>query len=137
MASPMASMYSSTKAFLTNFAVSIAPELRREGIDVAVVHPSPTNTGFYAQAGAMSALKFFQKTAVGPCIIADSLFAAIGWHVVVDQGYFSVLSRLMLKVLDNNFMGEMMRLFTASGSGDFENVRKEGLAKMEKELKVE
>ncbi len=61
------------------------------------------------------------------------MFAAIGWHVVVDQGYFSVMSRLMLKVLDNNFMGEMMRLCTA-GTGDFENVRNEGLAKMEKEM---
>lgn len=38
--SPFAVMYASTKALLTEFAVSIAPEVRSQGVDVIVVHPS-------------------------------------------------------------------------------------------------
>ena len=39
--------YGATKAFLTEFAVSIAPELKNEGIDISVVHPSPVDSMFY------------------------------------------------------------------------------------------
>mmetsp|Transcript_7108 Transcript_7108/g.11201 ORF Transcript_7108/g.11201 Transcript_7108/m.11201 type:complete len:134 (+) Transcript_7108:588-989(+) len=38
---PFAVLYGSTKAFLTEFAVSLAPEVRYAGVDVCVVHPSP------------------------------------------------------------------------------------------------
>ena len=52
---PMSSIYSSTKAFLTNFGVSIAAELRQDNIDVLVVHPSPIASNFYQNsAGELS-----------------------------------------------------------------------------------
>jgi short-subunit dehydrogenase len=44
MCSPFASIYGSTKAFLTEFAMSLAPEVKYNGIDVVVVHPSPALT---------------------------------------------------------------------------------------------
>jgi short-subunit dehydrogenase len=44
MCSPFASIYGSTKAFLTEFAMSLAPEVKYNGIDVVVVHPSPAHT---------------------------------------------------------------------------------------------
>ena len=47
---PLSSMYASTKAFLTMFATSLAPEIRPKGIDVVVVHPSPMATNFFNQA---------------------------------------------------------------------------------------
>lgn len=43
MPTPLTCMYASTKAFLTTFATSIGPELRSDGIDVLVVHPSPVD----------------------------------------------------------------------------------------------
>lgn len=39
----MATMYASTKAFLTTFAASLAAEIKTNGIDVVVVHPSPVD----------------------------------------------------------------------------------------------
>jgi short-subunit dehydrogenase len=78
MPSPMASLYSSTKSFITNFACSIAGECVADNIDVIVVHPSPTNTGFYKNAGLLSALKFFQKTAVCPLVCLHSIFHSTG-----------------------------------------------------------
>ncbi|KAJ3077832.1 hypothetical protein HDU99_000946, partial [Rhizoclosmatium hyalinum] len=129
MASPMASMYSTTKAFLTNFATSIAPELAPAGIDVCVVHPSPTNTGFYSGAGLMSALKFFQGTAVSPQQIADALFRCVGRTVVADHGYYSVINRLLLKVLDYTVMSDLMVLFVKD-QGDFKAIKADQEAKI-------
>ncbi len=72
MACPFSSMYGATKAFLTEFAASIAPEVRADGVDVTVVHPSPTNSNFYARKDthALDALAFFKSTATGPERIA-------------------------------------------------------------------
>ncbi|KAJ3137227.1 hypothetical protein HK100_000735 [Physocladia obscura] len=134
MASPMATLYSTTKAFLTNFATSIAPELVVEGIDVCVVHPSPTNTGFYSGAGLMSALKFFQRTAVSPQQIADALFKCVGRTVVADHGYYSVANRLLLKILDYTVMSDLMLIFVR-GQADFVNIKKDQLAKIEAKKK--
>lgn len=39
--SPFAVSYASTKAFLSMFAISLAPEVKWMGIDVLAVHPSP------------------------------------------------------------------------------------------------
>ena len=47
MPSPFAVIYGSTKAMLTEFAASLAPEVRSHGIDVTVVHPSPVSSRFY------------------------------------------------------------------------------------------
>lgn len=41
MPSPFAVTYASTKAFLSMFAISLAPEVKWMGIDVLAVHPSP------------------------------------------------------------------------------------------------
>ena len=46
---------------LTHFATSLAGEVRQDGIDVSVLHPSPVATSFYAGAHAMPTLKFFES----------------------------------------------------------------------------
>ena len=40
---PMSVLYGATKAFLTEFAASLAAEIKGNGIDVVVVHPSPVD----------------------------------------------------------------------------------------------
>lgn len=47
MPAPFSCMYGATKAYLTEFATSIAPECAPIGIDVSVVHPSPVASRFY------------------------------------------------------------------------------------------
>ena len=39
---------------MSEFAVSVAPELKSEGIDVAVVHPSPVDSMFYQKVRGVS-----------------------------------------------------------------------------------
>lgn len=45
---PFASLYASTKAFISQFACSVHIETKNLGIDVCAVHPSPVASNFYA-----------------------------------------------------------------------------------------
>jgi short-subunit dehydrogenase len=98
MPSPFSVLYGATKSFLTHFATSLAAEVRQDGIDVSVLHPSPVATAFYTGAHAMPTLKFFQSTGTGPDRVADALLAGIGRSVIVDQGYYSISLRMLLRV---------------------------------------
>jgi len=82
---PLASIYASTKAFLTAFGASIGAELRPLGIDVVVVHPSPIASRFLENAQGFSAALASAKVAVPPSVIADALFRAAGRFVIYDQ----------------------------------------------------
>lgn len=79
-------MYGATKAFITEFAASIAPELRADGIDVLVVHPSPIDSNFYQKAHDMGAIRMFKATAAGPDTIARCMFSSAGRVIIHDQG---------------------------------------------------
>jgi len=117
-------MYGATKAFLTEFAVSVAAEVRGDGIDVLVVHPSPVDTNFYSgNKHDIGAMKMFQKTATAPTTVAKCFFQSIGYAVIHDQGYFSLMGRLGLKLVDFNFMSNMASR-TASLSGDFKKSKR-------------
>jgi short-subunit dehydrogenase len=130
---PLSSLYASTKSFLTLFATSIAAEVRSEGIDVVVVHPSPIASNFFDHAGTLTCpapvvgygcplptahtfvscvlvatgtldvLMSFKKLAVGPSVIADVIFSSAGRFVVRDQGLVTILFRVILKFVDFNF----------------------------------
>jgi len=111
---PMTVMYGATKAFLTEFAMSVGAEVRGDGIDVLVVHPSPVDTAFYAgNVHDIGAMKMFQKTATAPTTIARCFFVSMGRSVVHDQGYFCLFSRLMLKVMDSVLLANIIALATS------------------------
>ncbi|KAI8908512.1 hypothetical protein EDD86DRAFT_207869 [Gorgonomyces haynaldii] len=120
--SPMGSIYSSTKIWMTNFAVSIGAELYQDGIDTMVVHPSPIASNFYKNANGMSVLLSAEKGAQGPSVIADVIWKNAGRFVVVDQGWISVLLKIVLKMLEWNTLGELMR-FVIPLSGDYKRFK--------------
>lgn len=106
---PTATSYSCTKAFITNYAASIACDLRDVGIDVLVMHPSPVNTNFYrGTQEQMNALASAKKMAVGPMVIADQIFAGAGRITVWDQGITCAIFRIVNKLLDQAFFWELM-----------------------------
>jgi short-subunit dehydrogenase len=135
MPSPMSAIYASTKSFLTSFAASLAAEIECEGIDVVCVHPSPIASRFYSNAGKMSVLEVFKKTALHPRVIADCLFSAAGRYTICDQGYFSVGVRVMLKALDWNALVEIMKIALPSNP-DFKALRAEAIAKSEEKAQI-
>ncbi|KAH8607242.1 putative short chain dehydrogenase Enoyl (Acyl carrier protein) reductase [Trypanosoma vivax] len=109
---PTATLYSPTKAFITNFATTLAAEVRDVGIDVSVIHPSPVQTNFYKNQGpALDSLKAAQKAACSPVNIADDIFAAAGRLTVWDQGLTCAAFRLVNKVLDFQLFSELIVRF--------------------------
>ncbi|KAI8893378.1 hypothetical protein BC833DRAFT_624925 [Globomyces pollinis-pini] len=114
---PMSSMYSSTKAWMTNFAAAVAAEVHESGIDVMVVHPSPIASNFFDNLN-MKALKVAVKAAQHPKVIADVIWKNAGRTCVVDQGFVSVMIRLLLKVIDWNLLTEIM-IVMLKGNEDY------------------
>ena len=106
--SPFSVMYGSTKAFVTEFASSLSCEVRSDGIDVSVVHPSPVGTRFYDKADMIDEIKFFKKTVTGPDTLARALLAAPGRLVVYDQGYYPFVVQCLLMVVNKSFLTEIM-----------------------------
>ncbi|CCW63157.1 unnamed protein product [Phytomonas sp. EM1] len=109
---PTATLYSPTKAFLTNFASTLAAENHDVGIDVVVIHPSPVNTNFYKNEGpALSSLQTAQKAAAMPMNIADHIFASAGRLTVRDQGLTCAVFRLLNKLIDFQLFVELTTRF--------------------------
>jgi len=105
---PLSALYAATKAFMTNFAASLASEVKAAGVDVCVIHPSPVETGFFNNANGMQALLSFKRFAVSPDLVAETLFASVGRCVVRDQGLVSILFRLLMKAIDFNILADWM-----------------------------
>lgn len=109
---PTATMYSPSKAFLTNFGATIAAENRDLGIHVVVMHPSPVNTNFYKNEGpALESLKQAQKAAASPANIANQIFAAAGRITIWDQGLVCSSFRIAGKLLDFQILNEVVVRF--------------------------
>jgi short-subunit dehydrogenase len=124
MPAPMSAMYCATKAFLTGFATSLAPEVKSLGIDVAVIHPSPVVSRFYDGAHSIAALLFFKGTGKGPEVVVNKTFQGIGRQVIIDQGYYAIGLRLFLKILDVSFLTEAVTA-TSHTMGDFAKLSSE------------
>ena len=133
MPCPFSVMYGATKAYLTMFAQSLAPELYPDGIDVCVVHPSPVESRFYAGAHNLDAINFFRSTATGPDTIADIVLSSVGHAVTIDQGYYPPSVRFLLKVIDINFMADLVTAVIGY-MPDFKTVRAAEQAKKGKTL---
>jgi short-subunit dehydrogenase len=116
--SPYSVLYASTKSFISSFGASLASEVRSEGIDVLVVHPSPVATRFYDKAHKLGALEFFKKMAVGPDELPDVIFSSIGRLVWRDIGPTAIGFRMLMKVLDYNLFATIIAV-TARFTDDF------------------
>jgi len=108
MPSPFSCLYGATKAMVTHFATSLAGEVRTDGIEVSVLHPSPVATSFYQGAHAMPTLKFFESTATGPDDVAEVLMRGLGRSVVIDHGYYSFSMRILQRIADAAFLAEII-----------------------------
>jgi len=109
MPAPFSCMYGATKAYLTEFATSIAPECAPLGIDVSVVHPSPVASRFYDQVKhSIDLLEMFKATGTTPDTLAQIMLAGVGRRVVIEQGYYPASVRMFLRILDPVFFAELM-----------------------------
>lgn len=109
--SPFSCLYGATKAFLSQFAASLAVELRPCGIDVVAIHPSPVMTRFYDKAHKMEMLDFAKLFAVGPEQLPDEIFRSIGRCHWRDIGGFAIVMRLAMMSVSYNMAAWLFSTF--------------------------
>merc|ERR1712039_643367 len=111
ISNPVAALYGSTKAGVSELAASLAVEGKSRGIDVHAVHPSPVNSRFTVGGGndvkvhKIDAIDAAYKFATGPEVLPDQIFRAIGrTPVMIDLGGTSIAVRLVVHFLGYNLM---------------------------------
>lgn len=120
---PFAVMYGATKAFVSQFAASLAIEVRSMGIDVLAVHPSPVASNFFDKAHKLEALEMAQKSAVTPDSIPAKILSCVGRSHVADMGEMALGVRVFTAMLPYDFLTGLF----AAGSpymGDYKKYNK-------------
>lgn len=101
---PFAVMYGATKAFVSQFAASLAIEVRALGVDVLAVHPSPVASNFFNNVHKLDALEMAQKSAVTPDSIPEKIFSCIGRSHIADMGSMALGVRFFTALLPYDFL---------------------------------
>jgi len=84
---PFASIYASTKAFVSQFACCLHIEVQNLGIDVCAVQPSPVASNFYDKVDhKIELMEAAQKSAVPPDTLPNDIFRSIGACALRDLG---------------------------------------------------
>jgi short-subunit dehydrogenase len=97
---PYYAVYSGTKALLQNWGEALALEMKGTGVDVEVLAPGDTKTGFQEVAGEMST-----KWSTVHEVVEESL-SGLGHRTVVVPGFDNKLSLFAARFLPRRlFLG--------------------------------
>ncbi|KAJ1417035.1 hypothetical protein B484DRAFT_454107 [Ochromonadaceae sp. CCMP2298] len=116
---PFAVMYGATKAFVSQFAASLAIEVRNNGIDVIAVHPSPVASSFFDKAHKLESLEMAQKAAVSPASVPGKMLCCIGRAHLADLGPMAVGVRMVVALVPYDFLAGVFS-FAAPYMGDYQ-----------------
>jgi NAD(P)-dependent dehydrogenase (short-subunit alcohol dehydrogenase family) len=101
---PFAVMYGATKAFVTQFAASLAIEVRNSGIDVLAVHPSPVSSNFFDKAHKLESLEMAKQAAVSPDSVPGKMLTCVGRSHVGDLGSMAIGVRFVVACVPYDFL---------------------------------
>ncbi len=116
---PFAVMYGATKAFVSQFAASLAIEVRNSGIDVLAVHPSPVASNFFEKAHKLDSLAMAKKSAVSPDSVPGKMLTCIGRSHLGDLGSMAVVVRAVVALVPYDFLTGVFAL-AAPMMGDYQ-----------------
>jgi short-subunit dehydrogenase len=117
---PFGVIYGATKAFVSQFAASLAVEVRNHGIDVVAVHPSPVASNFFDKAHKLESLDFFKLMAVSPAAVPWKILSCIGRCHLGDLGLIALSFRIILACFPYDFIAGVISFF-APIMGDYNN----------------
>lgn len=120
---PFAVLYGATKGFVTQFAASLAVEVRAMGIDVLAVHPSPVASNFFDKAHKLDSLEMAQKTAVSPSSVPGLMFSCVGRSHCADLGAMAVGVRAGIAAVPYDTLAGLFSYF-APYMGDYQKYNK-------------
>lgn len=109
--SPSNVIYGSSKAFLIHFAQCLATEAKFYGIDVLVANMGPMSSNFYNDESRVPKISFINMTNYirsTPAMAADVLLGSVGKVTHRDHSLFTIFTRLFLKLIDPNFVIEII-----------------------------
>ena len=111
---PFAVMYGATKAFVSEFAASLAIEVRNHGIDVVSVHPSPVASNFFSAqsvAHKIDGLEMAKKVAVSPDSVPGKMLTCIGRCHLGDLGSMAITMRIVVALVPFDFFAGLFSYF--------------------------
>eukprot|EP01038_Epipyxis_sp_PR26KG_P011895 gene11895-15915_t len=120
---PFAVMYGATKAFVSQFAASLAIEVRANGIDVLAVHPSPVASNFFEKAHKLESLEMAQKSAVSPASVPGKMLTCVGRCHLGDIGAMAIIVRSVVALVPYDFLTGVFA-FGAPYMGDYQKHNK-------------
>jgi short-subunit dehydrogenase len=100
---PYYAVYGGTKAYLSSWGEALAEELRGTGVDLLVVQPGDTKTGFQDVAGEMSTKWTSVET-----VVSESL-AALGRKTTVIPGFSDRLTMAITRFLPRRLLVRILR----------------------------
>ncbi|KXS21299.1 NAD(P)-binding protein [Gonapodya prolifera JEL478] len=114
----LSAVYGCTKSYLAQLGAVLAAELRPFGVDVVVLHPSPTNSNFYQNVKDVAVLSGAKAISLHPSYPASALFRAAGRVIIVDQGSVNWAFKLACRLIDWNVLVEILAA-ASKFTGDF------------------
>ena len=120
---PFAVMYGATKSFVSQFAASLAVEVRAMGIDVLAVHPSPVASNFFDKVHKLDSLEMAKKTAVSPSSVPYKMLTCIGRCHLGDLGSMATGVRIATALVPYDFLTGIFS-FAAPSLGDYQKYNK-------------
>lgn len=108
---PFAVMYGATKAFVSEFAASLAVEVRNHGIDVISVHPSPVASNFFNVSHKIDGLEMARKVAVSPDSVPGKMLTCVGRCHLGDLGSMAIFMRILMAIAPFDFWAGMFSRF--------------------------
>ena len=120
---PFAVLYGATKAFVSQFAASLAIEVRANGIDVLAVHPSPVASNFFDKVHKLESLDMAQKAAVSPASVPGKMLMCVGRCHLGDLGGMATTVRVVTALMPYDFLAGIFSFF-APIMGDYKKYNK-------------
>lgn len=101
---PLHAVYAASKAFVQFFGEALAAELRAGGVDVLVLEPGRTETGFQSAAGQTS------QGGEDPAQVVAEALAALGRRTsLIPGGYHRLRARIVRRLLPRGLAVELAR----------------------------
>ncbi|KAA6379593.1 MAG: putative 17 beta-hydroxysteroid dehydrogenase type 3 [Streblomastix strix] len=101
-ASPIAVVYSATKAYMGHLGECLATEAEQFGVDVVSIYPGIVRTRFGKRDDDAKDLPIKENKMQNPDSVADRALSALGRVTRVDSGVAGIMARLMSKIVDAN-----------------------------------
>lgn len=119
-------VYSSTKAFLNDFAIGLRNELKNTGVSVTCLLPGPTETRFFARADLLDTTTGRMEKADPAKVAADGYAAMLADDDQVVSGFVNKLQAIFADILPDSVVAEMhRRLMESDAHKEIEEARKQ------------